>query len=552
MKKTYIFIIFLLYAGSMQSQNNAQTPYVSEAFSPIFFRSVQCNIDTKAHNNIYTMHNEFLFVTTRRAFVDTIQSGYAKVITINTFTETEEIYYILPSPEYLQNGGILSRIWIWTIAVSDSLLFVVVDEGIWVYNYTHDKKYEYLKTISVKEIAKLEIVDNYLHAFIDNNDGFNWVKINLMNDEIENVRKLVLKNSFFLQISPVKIISITNNTLYLLQQNTPSIEKYSLTGELLATYDLEIPNWNRIPDEITQKLDSIENKTEKLHALSKFQVFEYHFMHFFYVFSSERFFLIAVDKNKSTETFITPYFIQIVGDSTIIEPYSVKLPENEKFGEKYFPFLTPRAEGNLIFAQSNNYITQINQGSSVTWQNKTQKEFRYDVNQYHRDNDPIEKMETYRFVKNYIHADSILFLDYDNLVFNLNDIKSEKAIFIISQNPQCATCIKLLWNLFSNKTDPDVEIYAVASNCPTYLLKKEKIKETNVFLKTEYTPLFIDNKQLNSATRFIFTQRTNPLVILFNKKLQHIEVISSYNIIDDMMGNISPSFIHTINNFMNN
>jgi len=92
----------------------------------------------------------------------------------------------------------------------------------------------------------------------------------------------------------------------------------------------------------------------------------------------------------------------------------------------------------------------------------------------------------------------------------------------------------------------------VAQNCPTYLLKKENIKEVNLFLKTEYTPLFIDRKQLNSVTKRLLTQKENPLVLLFDKKLQHIEVISAINIIEDSVGNLTPSFIQRINNFAGN
>jgi hypothetical protein len=141
------------------------------------------------------------------------------------------------------------------------------------------------------------------------------------------------------------------------------------------------------------------------------------------------------------------------------------------------------------------------------------------------------------------------FLDYDNNIFYLNDIKKDKAIFIISQYPQCSACIKTIWNYFSKKILPDVELYNVGQNCPTYLLKKENIKEVSTFLKAEYTPLFWDTKGLNAATKLLTTQKTNPFVVLFDKRLQHIEVITAANIIGDLMGNLNPSFIHIIDNF---
>jgi hypothetical protein len=83
-------------------------------------------------------------------------------------------------------------------------------------------------------------------------------------------------------------------------------------------------------------------------------------------------------------------------------------------------------------------------------------------------------------------------------------------------------------------------------------MKKENIKEVSTFLKTEYTPLFIDTKQLNSVTRRILTQKANPVVLLFDKKSQHIEVISSLHIIEDVMGNLTSSFIQRIKNFVEN
>ena len=540
--------------SSLKSQNNAPSPYISALFDTVFSIPIHSDFDTKASNNIYTTHDSMLFVINQRGFGNksVVAAGYARISKLNAMTGKEETYFISPDPVYVENGGRLNRIWIWALAASDSLLFLAVDEGIWVYHLTKLKQYEHLKTIPVKDVSKLKLVNNDLHAFIENDDGFDWIKINLLNDDIKEVRQLVLKNPFFLQISPVEIIAISNGALYFLQQQTPAVEKYSLTGELLANYSLKIPDWQSIPEEIAQKLNAIEDIPERNYAFATLSVFDHNFMHLFYVFPCERFLMIAIDENKNAGTFITPYFIQIIGDTAIIEPYSVKLHENEKFGEKYFPLLTARAEGNLIFAQLNEYIVQINRGTAVSWQNKTQTAFQHEENLYHRDHEPIEKIETYHFMKNYTSIDSILFLDYDDHTFSLNDVKKEKAIFIISQYPQCVTCLKVLWNYFARTKLPDVELYNVAHDCHTYLTKKENIKEVSAFLKTEYTPLFMDTKQLNSVTRRILTQKANPVVLLFDKKLQHIEVISSTHIIEDVMGNLTPSFIQRIKNFTEN
>jgi len=533
--------------GSLSGQNTNQSNYVSELFHCTYVKNIHAYLDTKPHNNIYATYDSALFVINQRGFG---KEGEAKIYKINAFSGVEDTYSISLPPTFKTNRGKIERIWVWAIAVADSILCLAVDEGIWVYHYTASKQCEYLKTILIADVSDMQFVNQTLHTFIPNNEGFEWVKIHLSNNEIEYVRSLVLNNHFFLQIAPVKLITISSNALYFLQRNEPIIEKYALNGEHLAAYALKIPNWENISKEVAHKLDSIEDITERNYAFSKFSVFEHNFMHLFYAFSSERFFMIAMDSNKSAETYITPYFIQIIGDTTIIEPYSVKLNENEKFSEKHFPFLTQSAEGNLLFEQLNNYVIQINNGSNLSWQNKTQKEFQRDVNFYHRDNDPIEKIETYHLIKDYIPADSIHFLDFDDHIFSLNEIKNDKAIFIISQYPQCATCTKVIWHYFSNKKMQNVDIYNVAQNCHTYLMKKENIKEVNTFLKAEYVPLFIDTNKLNSATKQILSQKSNPIVLLFDKKLQHIELFSTVNIIGDFMGNLNPVFLHAIDNFM--
>ena len=543
MKKICILFICLAFICSIKSQNNNQTPYISELFNFTFSAPIQTNLDTKILSNIYATHNEALFVMNKKGFQNKTSAGYAKVSKINALTGAEETYFIPPAPAFNKK---MSHVWTWALAASDSLLFLATDEGIWLYQLTDTNQYKYLKTIFLKNVSKLKMVNNDLHAFVDHDDGFNWLEINLSNDKIENVRLLVLKDRFFLQIAPVQMIAMNNNALYLLQQNEPTIEKYSLTGELLASYTLEIPNWKKIPEETARQLNAIEDITARVYTFSKFSIYENNFMHPFYVFPSERFLMMAAD----AKDFRTPYFIQIIGENTIIEPYSTNLHENEKFGEKQFPFLIANAEGNLIFAQLNEYITQINRGTNVSWQNKTQKELQHEENLYHRDHEPVEKIETYRFIKNYIAVDSIQFLNYDDQIFSLNDVKKEKAIFIVSQHPQCLACVKSLWKHFSHTVSPDVELYNVAPNCPTYLAKKENIKEVNAFLQTEYTPLFMDMKQLTPATKRLLAQKASPVVLLFDKNLQHVEVFSSMYMIADLMGNLSPSFIQTIKNFM--
>jgi len=551
MKKVCILFVCLIVTNNIKSQNNTQTPYISELFDFTFSAPVQTELDTKTHNNIYATHDSVLFVINQRGFINrTSVAGYAKVSKFNVFTGTEEASFIPPAPAFIKTSGKLNHIWIWALAVSNSLLCIAIDEEIWVYHLNETKQYEYLKTIPLKEVSKLEILNHDLHAFVENSEGFDWIKIDLSCYEIKNVRQLVLKNPFFLQIAPVKVIAMSNYALYFLQQNTPVIEKYSLSGEFLTSYNLEIPNWKKIPETITQQLNSIEDITERNYAFSRVSIFENNFMHLFYMFSSERFFMIAIDKNEIAKTHITPYFIQIIGDTTKVEAYSVKLYENEKFGEKQFPFLMERVEGNLIFSQINNYISQINRGTTIPWQDKTQKEFKQEENLYHRDHEPVSKIETYHFIKNYIPADSIQFLDYDDHVFSLNNIQKEKAIFIISQHPQCTGCIKALWSYFSRAKLPNVELYNVAPDSPTYLLKKENIKEVNSFLKNEYTPLFMNTNQLNAATKYILAQKANPIILLFDKKVQHIEVISSVHIIGDFTGNLAPSFIQKIKNFV--
>jgi hypothetical protein len=552
MKKIFIIVIILTSICSLNCQNINQYHYVSELFDCTVSIDIQADLDTKPYNNIYATTDSVLFVINQQGFNSLKMEGFAKISKINLFSGSEQTYLISPSPKYLENRGILRQLWIWAIAVSNSLLFVAIDEEIWVYCNTSLNQYEYLKTISIAHVSDMEIVNNVLHVFVENNEGYDWLKVNLENNEIENVRKLVLHNHFFLQIAPAKMIAINNNTLYFLQRNEPAIEKYSLSGNLLSKYSLEMPNWRKIPNNLTRQLDSIDDITERNYAFATFSIFENNFVHLFYVFPCERFFIIAIDKNLNNETYITPYFVQIIGDSTMVEPYSVKLNENEKFRDAIFPFLTASAGGNVVFAQSQEYVIQINNNANVEWFNKTQKEFQHDVNLYFRDNDPNEKIETYHFKKNMIPVDSIQFLNYDDNKFTLNDIKKDKAIIIISQYPQCATCIKMMWHYFSNKIMPNVELLNVAPDCPTYLSKKENIKEVNNYLKTEYTPLFINTKKLNPATKQILSQKANPIVLLFDKKLQHIEVISATNIMGDIMGNLSTSFLHSIDNFVEN
>jgi len=261
MKKIYTLIFTLIFSpmGNLSSQNLSKTHHVSELFNCIFSHNIQIDIDTKPHNNIYAIYDSTLFVIHQKGFEYQTQKGYAKISKLNAFTGIEGSVFIYPSPSYMEKGGTYSHIWVWALAASDSLIFVAVDEGIWIYQITDTKQYEYVKTVSIENVSKLELVNNDLHVFVENNKGFIWSKINLLNGKIENVRQLVLNNHFFLQIAPVKIISINNNALYLLQQNEPTIEKYSLTGERLANYHLEIPNWKKIPDNITNKLDSIED-----------------------------------------------------------------------------------------------------------------------------------------------------------------------------------------------------------------------------------------------------------------------------------------------------
>jgi len=552
MKKIINLLISIILIGNLYCQNNDQIPYISELFTTTSSSNLYANLEAKFNNNIYATTDSVLFVINQKGFECQTKNGYGKIHKINIFTGEENTYYISPSAAYTENGGSLKRIWIWALAVSDSLLFIAVDEGVWVYHLTDENQYRFCKTIYMKDVSKLELTNNDLHAFVENDTGFDWVKVSLLNFEITNMKSLVLHNHFFLQIAPVKVIAMGNNALYLLQQSAPAIEKYSLTGDLLAKYTLKIPNWRKIPEEVAIKLDSIEDVTERNYAFSTLSIFDYNMIHLFYLFSCERFLMIAIDKNVFTETFVTPFFVQIIGDSAIVEPYSIKLNDNERFRENYFPFATAHTEGNVIFAQLNEYIIQINNSANVEWKNKTQKEFYSAVDLYHRDNEPIERIETYNFIKNYISADSIHFLDYDDHIFNLNDIKNDKAIFIISQYPQCSSCLKVIWSYFSKKSLHNTQLYNVAQNCPTYFMKKETIKEVNTFLKTEYTPLFIDTKKLNSATRRILAQQSNPIIVLYDKKLNHIEVISSLHIIGDEMGNLSPSFLHTIDNFVKN
>jgi len=547
MKKIFLLIINLTLIGNISCQIIERPSYVSKLFETILSKVVQTNIETRTSNSIFTTNDNELFVMNNRGFAN--QKGKAELAKFNIFTGGEEIYAITPSSKFIESGENNENLWVWSIAVLDSLLFIAIDKEIWTYQLTNSMQYEYISTIALENVFRLEIDEKNLHAFIDNDDGFDWYKINLINYEIKKVRTLVLKNRLFLQISPVQVISIKNNALYFLQQNKPAIEKYSLNGDLIDTYNLKIPNWKSIPEEITNKLDSIKNTAIRSYAILDYSIFDYNFMLLFYVLHSERFFLMAINK-ESADGFANPYFVQIVGDTTFIEPFSVKLNEEEKFGEKYFPFLTPRAEGNIVFAVSKENMIQINRRTNVSWNNKTDKEFQHDVNLYYRDNEPITKIETYNFLNNYISIDSLQFFDYDDQLFLFKDIQKEKAIFIVSQQPQCSVCIKAIWNYFSKKLLPQTELYNVAAGCPTYLSKKENIKEVNAYLKSEYTPLFIYPKTFNSATKHLLMQKGNPIVVLFDKKKHHIEVISINRIIADYMGNITPSFKHIIDNFV--
>ena len=531
-------------------QTNKPYSYISELFEPVLSKSVQIGVDTKVSNNIYATRNQHLYVVNNQSFGNPSHKGKAEITKLNIFTGESETYLISPPEDYTKNGFNPSRIWIWSIAVSDSLLLLAKDEKIWIYRFTNSQQYEYLNAVALDYVFQMEICDNNLHVLTNQDDTCKWYKVNLSSFEVKKVRNLELKDIFFMQILPFKVVSVSNNALYFLQQNEPAIEKYSLTGELLANYKLKMPNWNNIPEKITTKLNSIENPTKRNYAFSDYSIFDYNFMFFFHAFSSERFFMMALNMGKEEDDFAIPYFVQIVGDTAFIEPFSTQLDEKEKFGERYFPFSIPRNEENMINTYLDDYVVQINRSANLSWNNKTQKEFKREENLYFRDNEPIEKFETYKFIKNYIPIDSIQFLDYDDEPFSFENMKHDKAIFIISQQPQCSLCIKSIWNFFSNKLMPNVELYQIIEDCSTYLMKKEMIKEVSTYLKAEYTPLFVIPKKCNTATKILLKQKTNPIVVLYDKKNQHVEVFSSSYIIADVRGSITPSFIRTIKNFV--
>lgn len=550
--KTKLLISILVICTYIVFSQTKQDPYVSELFDLSKFTAIDCfeNQQTK---------NQFLSCTDQNNiyFIDQLGLNLTKFEQYATIFVTElssgaQKQLLLPVPEFVRKGkNSQMGIWIWAFAISKTHLIIAIDELILIYKIDETDTIIYERKIDKDNIDELHILNDNLHAFeYDNDMGYIWYKYDMETLHETKVRNLEMDAHFFFQIGPRRIIDIRDNILYFVQQAIPRVDTYNLAGDFLTSYQIPFQNWRAIPIDIKSKLNELKDISERSSYFSKYKLSDFNFVNLFYVFSQNRFLIFIMDKNEVAKSYFTPYLVQIVGDNFIIEPYTLKLKDDVVFENGLFPFPIEKDRHNLVYKRVEDKLISIDAGTTVEWENKSKKKYDTDVDLFHKDCESQTIFQLLELKNSTFNLDAIQFTDFDNTPFFLSNIKKDKAIFLISKDPQCSACIKSLWNWASSITFENVEIVNVSNNCLTYLDRREKAKEINQYLKIPYTLLFLNVTPDSEVMKMLVNQVASPVVMFYNKRKSDIQVISTMRLFDPILNTFSQLFIKRAADFL--
>lgn len=357
---------------------------------------------------------------------------------------------VVPAPQ--KNGSARGSkrisdgdLWIYDFDFYENLLIVTTQEEILVYRKEDSSGYQLVfSDCCHKNLHTSYIEGDRLHIFEEDHDGgYLWFHKDIGGDSATLVRELAYEAPHVVQIQPNRHLSHDKEHVYFLSTRHPRFEIYAKSGELIRTEGFELPGWKCFDDYYIRR--SLEKPYGIERILSvKDDLFSYSYPKMAFHFD-DGLMLFYLQFDTTIGKSVLQY--AILDHDKQLQRYSFN-HDDGRYVAAQFPFDLMKGGYDKGSFSSGNTLVQLTYYSDVSWKNKTDEEYKDELNRYFESNDANVAYKIMHFTGN---------SDAKPTNGGVRDRKGDsihniRRVYVVHGDLECSGCVRAIYRLLDMAT----------------------------------------------------------------------------------------------------
>lgn len=377
---------------------------------------------------------------------------------------------------------------VYALSFEDDRLLLVCDNQLLLYQRLK-QDYKFVNRWFCFGVCSGYLDQHKVYAIVDDKEKsvFRWLCYDKeASKQGRVIRELIQPVPFLLQFEPNRYLFVNEHCLYYMPPGECVVWQFSLQGELMDSVRFDLPFAKPFPQEMLDQLRKLPYGTERIFYALNHQYRQYSFAKTVDPLG-DSLFLLSV--NLGDEDRRQPLAVlRLRRDATGWQQDFSTLAVSDT-GQVYafglFPVSYHLSGDHLLTYPYRDKLWQLLVTSEQElYEDMSVIQYRRNKDQWFKYHDPVVKLRVQTVKKD------CFFYDYDNRRISMSDLKHDKVILLVNQQPQCSACQRQLLNFLSSVDTSRVTVACFLGQVDNYLERRQQLRQMSEISPLFYQPLY--------------------------------------------------------------
>lgn len=448
------------------------------------------NVDATVNNKnwVATVSQDVFYCCQRKAFHAKENSFRCILyrVDLNTFEQdTVMIDYPAMGSSWKKDA---ESCYVYALSVENDRLLMVCDHQLLLYKIDN-QRYKFVNRLSCFGVYTAYLYQRRIYALVDDKEQglFRWLCFERDKGKKWNViRELEQSAPFLLQFDPNRYLFVNENNVYYLSPGQCSVQKFSLQGDLLDSICFSLPNRKVFPSELLSHLRELPYGTERIFYALNHRYRQYSFVKTIDPLNDT---LLLLSVNLGDESIQRQLAVMCLRKSGNVWKQEFSTIAVKDTGQLYkmgmFPVSYHLSADNILVYPYHDHLLQLLMApEKEDYEGLSAMQYRRYKDNWFKDHDPVVKFRSQKV------RTECMFYDYDNHKVTLSDLKKDKVIFLVNQQPQCSACQKQLLLFLSAVDTSQVTVACRMGKVDGYLARRQQLQSMTELVPRFFHPLY--------------------------------------------------------------
>ncbi|MBO4646100.1 MAG: hypothetical protein J5642_06250 [Bacteroidales bacterium] len=483
--------------------------------------------------------NQFYF--SGNSVKKTKKEGSAYIIYCMDIARGSLSHFTITLPPNSNAKAFDNKYWFYNLFVQEHRLLLTTQFSVFEFDITNKQNTKLIGEYKTTDGDFDFIAKGQVYGVTQHNDIGFMLRAKNDNNVMEELKAFPLEAPFLLQFGPNALITNQKEELYMLNTPEPELGKYDLSGNLLASLTLNVPEWKQMDEKYIMEMSDLPYGVDRAIEISN--TCSNYFFPMMVMPVDENHFIITYHQGKDSlhSREIRTMLVCPNNDWSQSEQIclSTPYPKDHVIRDGDVPILITGISVRKTVCGEKRIVQIIRSSdkSPAHFTGRPFSEFTDYENTYYQKNKPktlirVLKLKDGASSSSVGQPKGLRFSDSEGKLFFPDQIPSDKAVFIINNQPQCHSCEEEMLSFFNTLKLHKNKLYIVEHDFQNPLLRQERMTTLKQKLHQPFGTLYLTGTEWDEFLKTL-SYKAFPMLILYDKKTGDTQYLSGPDLYPD-------------------